>query len=147
MKQYIKHYYISETTKEFLVSEIKFPFTQPYISGLDVKYYGKDDNGIPYCLSEVPDHVEVQEVNPGLWVLTKEEWDNEAYKICSALEDDVWYGVREKRNKLLSESDWTQSRDVILDNDSDWVLYRQSLRNIPQDYTNTDDVIWPVKPQ
>tara|TARA_A200000159_G_C7324247_1_gene340219 strand:- start:277 stop:510 length:234 start_codon:yes stop_codon:yes gene_type:complete len=39
--------------------------------------------------------------------------------------------LREIRNKLLAESDWTQSRDVTLLNDADWKTYRQALRDLP----------------
>ena len=39
--------------------------------------------------------------------------------------------LREMRNKLLAESDWTQSRDVTLSNDADWKTYRQALRDLP----------------
>ena len=39
--------------------------------------------------------------------------------------------LREIRNKLLEESDWTQSRDVTLSNDADWKTYRQALRDLP----------------
>jgi len=39
--------------------------------------------------------------------------------------------LRELRDKLLSESDWTQSRDVTLSNDADWKTYRQALRDLP----------------
>jgi|TARA_R100001463_G_scaffold81484_1_gene136023 hypothetical protein len=39
--------------------------------------------------------------------------------------------LRETRDKLLAESDWTQSRDVTLSNDADWKTYRQALRDLP----------------
>ena len=39
--------------------------------------------------------------------------------------------LRDKRNELLAESDWTQSRDVTLSNDADWKTYRQALRDLP----------------
>ena len=39
--------------------------------------------------------------------------------------------LREMRDKLLAESDWTQSRDVTLSNDADWKTYRQALRDLP----------------
>ncbi len=39
--------------------------------------------------------------------------------------------LRRLRNKLLAESDWTQSRDVTLSNDADWKTYRQALRDLP----------------
>ena len=38
--------------------------------------------------------------------------------------------LRNYRNKLLADCDWTQSRDVTLRNDSDWKTYRQALRDI-----------------
>ncbi len=39
--------------------------------------------------------------------------------------------LREMRDNLLAESDWTQSRDVTLSNDADWKTYRQALRDLP----------------
>ena len=39
--------------------------------------------------------------------------------------------LREIRDKLLAESDWTQNRDVTLSNDADWKKYRQALRDLP----------------
>ena len=38
--------------------------------------------------------------------------------------------VRIKRDRLLAESDWTQTRDNVRLNDSTWVTYRQELRDI-----------------
>ena len=65
--------------------------------------------------------------------------------------------VREIRNRLLAESDWTQSRDVVLLNDTTWQQYRQDLRDLPASASftpklNSDgnldmsSVTWPLKP-
>ena len=65
--------------------------------------------------------------------------------------------VRIKRDKLLLESDWTQTRDNVRLNDSAWVTYRQELRDITKSASFTpklnDDgtldessVTWPLKP-
>lgn len=54
--------------------------------------------------------------------------------------------VRSQRNRLLSESDWTQSRDVLLNNDSDWITYRQELRDITSQEGFPHNVTWPEKP-
>ena len=65
--------------------------------------------------------------------------------------------VREIRNRLLAESDWTQSRDVVLLNDITWKRYRQDLRDLPASASftpklNSDgnldmsSVTWPLKP-
>lgn len=65
--------------------------------------------------------------------------------------------VREIRNRLLAESDWTQNRDVVLLNDTTWQQYRQDLRDLPASASftpklNSDgnldmsSVTWPLKP-
>ena len=65
--------------------------------------------------------------------------------------------VREIRNRLLAESDWTQSRDVVLLNDTTWKQYRQALRDLPASASFTpkldsngeldmSSVTWPLKP-
>ena len=65
--------------------------------------------------------------------------------------------VREIRNRLLAESDWTQSRDVVLLNDTTRKQYRQDLRDLPASASFTpkldsngnldmSSVTWPLKP-
>ncbi len=64
-------------------------------------------------------------------------------------EKSKWMLIRQKRNQLLAESDWTQMLDVPLD-DADreaWRQYRQALRDIPQRFERADDVVWPSKPE
>lgn len=55
-----------------------------------------------------------------------------------------WAGVRQERNRLLSESDWTQTPDATADKQA-WLVYRQALRDIT---TQTDpiNIVWPVPP-
>lgn len=58
-------------------------------------------------------------------------------------------GMRTKRDRLLTESDWTQSRDVTLSDDNDWKTYRQALRDLPSGKTtkaHVDAATWPTKP-
>lgn len=57
-----------------------------------------------------------------------------------------WDSVRERRALLLSESDWTQLNDIDEDIRNKWIIYRDQLRRIPQDFSNPFDVIWPTKP-
>lgn len=60
-----------------------------------------------------------------------------------------WKLVREKRNQLLQESDWTQMLDVVayasFDFKDNWRNYRQALRDIT---TQPDpfNITWPIKP-
>ena len=59
--------------------------------------------------------------------------------------------LREKRNRLLSDSDWTGASDTALttEQQSAWRLYRQKLRDLPKGL-NTEfkvkNVKWPTKP-
>tara|TARA_B100001121_G_C18417101_1_gene492880 strand:+ start:303 stop:689 length:387 start_codon:yes stop_codon:yes gene_type:complete len=41
--------------------------------------------------------------------------------------------LREERNKLISETDWTQLKDIDLDiiRERNWKNYRQALRDLP----------------
>ena len=55
-------------------------------------------------------------------------------------------GVRKKRNKMLSESDWTQMNDVELSDDAEWKLYRKALRDLPSS-VDVEKPVWPTPPQ
>ncbi len=54
--------------------------------------------------------------------------------------------LREKRNKLLVESDWTQGFDVPVGIRTSWQSYRQNLRDLPGITTDFGKVPWPTKP-
>lgn len=60
----------------------------------------------------------------------------------------LWVEIRAERNEKLWASDWTQLSDVPIAGwkKTEWTDYRQSLRDIPQDFPNPGDVIWPVEP-
>lgn len=55
--------------------------------------------------------------------------------------------LRQERNKLLTECDWTQFPDVPESTRLLWQSYRQALRDITNTYTSLNDVIWPEKPE
>ncbi|ELH9434880.1 phage tail assembly chaperone [Vibrio vulnificus] len=59
-----------------------------------------------------------------------------------------WFAVRNKRDKLISETDWTQTVDspMSAEKQAEFAAYRKILRDIPQTYNNPDDVFWPSKP-
>ena len=56
--------------------------------------------------------------------------------------------VRARRNHLLSETDWTQLQDAPFNVEEKEAIskYRQSLRDIPQQLTFPDNVMWPEIP-
>ncbi|MDW6004715.1 tail fiber assembly protein [Vibrio mangrovi] len=75
--------------------------------------------------------------------------EDEAAQLChDAIHVAKWEQVRVKRDTLITRSDWTQMPDVSLTDEQKqaFVAYRQTLRDIPQNYTDPDDVIWPELP-
>ena len=60
--------------------------------------------------------------------------------------DFDWMEIRRERDRLLSDSDHILMSDYPLEDKSDWETYRQELRNIPQDFDNADDVVYPEEP-
>ena len=64
---------------------------------------------------------------------------------------EQWTQIRRERDKLLTESDWTQANDTPLTdaNVAKWKTYRTSLRDLPSDQsskTKYSDITWPTKP-
>ena len=60
----------------------------------------------------------------------------------------AWDRVRAERDARLSACDWTQVADAPL-TDAErgaWMLYRQALRDVPQDFATPDEVVWPEQP-
>jgi len=53
--------------------------------------------------------------------------------------------MREARNRLLAECDWTQGADSPADYFV-WAIYRQALRDFPKTWTPTPTVNFPEKP-
>ena len=63
--------------------------------------------------------------------------------------------LREERNSLLRETDWTQNDDVPTETKTKWQTYRQQLRDLPataspklnSEYELDDtSVTWPTEP-
>ena len=92
--------------------------------------------------------------SPNITQPTQEELDAKLIELKAAEPARL---VREKRDRLLAESDWTQTRDNVRLNDSTWVTYRQELRDITKSASfnpklNADgsldesSVTWPIKP-
>lgn len=54
--------------------------------------------------------------------------------------------IRNKRNQLLVQSDWTQGRDIPDSISIPWAAYRQQLRDITQQETFPLNVVWPTEP-
>ena len=72
-------------------------------------------------------------------------WNNGAF-------DRAMADLRQRRNALLSASDWTQLPDTTLTTaeKTSWMNYRSELRNITNGLTTVDEVnsvAFPIKPE
>lgn len=65
-------------------------------------------------------------------------------QVPSAEDDMTW--LRSERDRRIAETDWTQLPDVSEATKTAWQAYRQALRDVPGNYTNMTDVVWPTKP-
>jgi hypothetical protein len=74
------------------------------------------------------------------WIQTNASQSEIDYRI-----ENQWFIIREIRNELLSECDWTQLADIPNETKTIWSEYRQSLRDITSQ-TNPFSITWPVKP-
>lgn len=54
--------------------------------------------------------------------------------------------VRTHRNFLLSQSDWSQGKDIQDSVSTPWAVYRQALRDVPAQEGFPWEVVWPVAP-
>lgn len=61
--------------------------------------------------------------------------------------DSAMSAIRMDRNRKLQMCDWTQIPDCTIPNKSEWAIYRQALRDLPDNIQNPfEDVVWPTPP-
>lgn len=93
--------------------------------------------------------------------LTKEQWLEASSKKCKIIDgvhtivekteaeiiELALNSVRNNRDKLLLESDWTQLQDAPLTEEQRqaWAVYRQSLRDLPAT-VDINNIVYPEKP-
>jgi len=96
---------------------------------------------------EHPAKIERYEKIDGIWTqiwkcdpFTPEEVQKET--------EAQWERLRNIRNYLLRQTDWTQLNDAPTDQlqQVSWILYRQKLRDITKVVTDPFDVEWPTPP-
>lgn len=78
--------------------------------------------------------------------------DKDGFKLVSNLKiKNPWPQIRERRNFLLKESDWTQMPDSPLKESDIFIArtYRQALRDLPKNQSKAksfSQIVWPPKP-
>ena len=65
--------------------------------------------------------------------------------------EEMLYILRHERASRLQSCDWTQAADVPLSDESktEWAVYRQALRDLPNNVaglTDINDVVFPTQP-
>ena len=86
-------------------------------------------------------------LNSGEWLMTWQVSDATREQISSRLAEESEI-VRQQRNQLLSDCDWTQLADQPL-SDSDqsaWRSYRQNLRDVSKQSGFPWNITWPEAP-
>lgn len=64
----------------------------------------------------------------------------------AAVEESEWERLRQERNARLFESDWTQVADAPPDTKQAYVVYRQELRDLPENTEDPFNPVWPEEP-
>jgi len=54
--------------------------------------------------------------------------------------------IRNQRNMLIAQTDWTQANDVPEATKTKWAAYRQALRDVPQQAGFPNNITWPTSP-
>jgi hypothetical protein len=102
----------------------------------------------------------IQEANPSelAAILAEENEDAEVRNLRAANEkkDSLFEEIRDERDRLLTNSDWTQFPDSPLTTEqkTSWATYRQELRDFPSTFLddNGDLLVtiltptWPTEP-
>lgn len=58
----------------------------------------------------------------------------------------TWTEVKACRDRILAASDWRDLPSYAGSDQAAWRTYRQKLRDLPQDYTNVEDIVFPTEP-
>tara|TARA_R100001129_G_scaffold180442_1_gene158477 strand:- start:57 stop:401 length:345 start_codon:yes stop_codon:yes gene_type:complete len=107
-----------------------------------------DNDGVEI---EVDDDVVVNCIDGKNYLLTADETaafkkaeEDFAAKLPALLLEEL----RQKRNRLLADSDWTQVTDSQLSDEkkTEWAAYRQKLRQLPATEKDVSNPTWPEQP-
>jgi hypothetical protein len=63
----------------------------------------------------------------------------------NAEKSEMFRFIREKRNRILLETDWMANSDVIMSDA--WKKYRQDLRDLPASNSDPSKIVFPTKPE
>jgi hypothetical protein len=76
------------------------------------------------------------------------EWDAEEAAWAAGENDRLAAAAREERNARIAATDWMvlKAAEVGAVVDPGWIIYRQALREVPQQPSFPSNVTWPTPP-
>jgi hypothetical protein len=86
----------------------------------------------------------VEEIN-GKW-FTKYSVADMEEEAKTAKDAEQAKSMRDQRNQKLSDSDWTQGKDIPDSVSTPWATYRQALRDLTTQSGFPWEVTWPTEP-
>jgi hypothetical protein len=126
-------------------------------SGEDYTVVECTDEDVEQRLIQLSDYIVHQPMKDSIYNIkyyaTKRDSEIEGVKshfICddtakdARLLADKWTAVRRDRDRRLAETDYLALSDQTLSNSMK--TYRDSLRDVPEDNSDPDDITWPTKP-
>lgn len=106
------------------------PTTEAEFNQMFRKVTGADANGSA-----------IESANPADWGVT---WAQVKEKYDALVAGEPLKLLREERDRLIAQTDWWASSDLTMTEAQ--TAYRQALRDITENYSSLDDVVWPTKP-
>jgi hypothetical protein len=132
MSQLLKHYWLDRDNGEW-ATYTRFGLMMPRIQGLEVVYNLSDANDIPFMLSTCPDNVVIEQVTPGIQILTQQEWDDEIPAYDARQEQKRFNIIRPIRDEILFVTDWIviKAKEQGTNLSAEFKNWRQALRDLP----------------
>jgi hypothetical protein len=106
------------------------PTSEEEFQSLFVKYIGRDEN-----------EVAIESSDPSDFGVT---WEQIEAKLIELETEIPLTELRTERTRRLEETDWWALSDQTMTEEQ--IEYRQALRDITENYTSLDNVVWPEKP-
>ena len=92
----------------------------------------------------MPNHHMIDGVKVPFTPEEEEAWIAKGVAWEAGANDRALEELRRKRNNLLKESDWRAVSDLTISDA--WKTYRQTLRDLPANTADPNNVTWPEEP-
>lgn len=88
---------------------------------------------------------------------SEEEWSRLLNEYATDASTITWEKIRKKRSELFKETEWIKFRHrdqkeaniqttLTEEQYQEWLDYWQALRDLPNNFQNPEEVVWPDKP-